>query len=197
MFFLTGTFWEKLLQWDRGLFTTINNDWSNPFFDSVMPLLRNQLVSIPVYILVLTLVIMNFKNQAWWWVIFLLCAVAFTDMSGTYLFKKVFLRLRPCGDPNFFTHVRLVLNRCSGGHSFISNHAANHFCMATFFFFTLKPVTKKWGWLFFLWAASIAYAQVYVGFHYPSDVLAGTIVGLLTGYFFYWLLRKKSGTPQA
>ncbi|HWR34222.1 MAG TPA: phosphatase PAP2 family protein [Chitinophagaceae bacterium] len=196
MFFLANTFWGKLLQWDRSLFTTINSDWSNPVFDYLMPFLRNSLVWIPLYLFVLLLAVLNFKNKAWWWVIFLLCAVAFTDMSGTYLFKKVFLRLRPCGDPDFYTHVRLVLNRCSGGHSFISNHAANHFCMASFFFLALKPIIKKWSLLFFLWAASIAYAQVYVGFHYPSDVLAGALVGVLTGCFFFWLFKKRFGTLQ-
>lgn len=191
MFFLSPSFWEKMLQWDRNLFTTINGDWANPAFDSLMPFLRNSLLWIPLYLFVLLLVIMNFKKKGWWWLLFILCAIAFTDMSGTYLFKKIFLRLRPCSDPDFFTQVRLVLNRCSGGHSFISNHAANHFCMATFIFFTLKPITKNWGWLFFLWAALIAYAQVYVGFHYPSDVLAGSVVGILTGYLFFRLYKKR------
>lgn len=193
MFFLSTNLWEKLREWDRNLFTSINNDWSNPVFDSIMPFLRNSLVWIPLYLFVLALVVINFKTNLWWWVLFLLCAVAITDMSGTYLFKKVFLRLRPCNDPDFYTHVRLVLNRCSGGHSFISNHAANHFCMATFFFVSLKPVIKNWRWLFFIWAAAIAYAQVYVGFHYPSDVLAGSLFGLLTGYLFYSLFSRRFG----
>jgi len=55
--------------------------------------------------------------------------------------------------------------------------------MATFFFITLKPKMKTYAWLFFLWAALIAYAQVYVGVHYPLDVMAGALLGLLLGYF--------------
>jgi undecaprenyl-diphosphatase len=77
--------------------------------------------------------------------------------------------------------VRLLLDHCSGGFSFTSSHAANHFGLAMFLFISLNPLFKKYTWLFFVWAAMIAYAQVYVGVHYPVDVLAGAIIGLLVG----------------
>jgi undecaprenyl-diphosphatase len=75
----------------------------------------------------------------------------------------------------------LLLDHCSGGFSFTSSHAANHFGLAMFLFISLNPLFKKYTWLFFVWAAMIAYAQVYVGVHYPVDVLAGAIIGLLVG----------------
>ena len=102
-------------------------------------------------------------------------------MTGTYVFKHGFERLRPCNDPEFTDHVRLVIKHCGGGYSFLSNHAANHFGMAVFFFITLRHVFRKWAWLVFVWAGLIAFAQVYVGVHYPLDVLCGALLGMVFG----------------
>jgi undecaprenyl-diphosphatase len=136
---------------------------------------------------------MNFKKHGWWWVVVFLCTVSLCDMTSTQLFKQVFHRLRPCRDPDFFQYVRLVVDRCGGNYSFTSNHAANHFGMATFIFLTLRPVIKKWLWIGFLWAAIIGYAQVYVGVHYPFDVLGGAIIGLGFGWMLGTFFNKRFG----
>ena len=99
--------------------------------------------------------------------VFFLGTVALTDMTGTYLIKHMVERLRPCNDPIFAEHVRLVINKCAGGYSFISNHAANHFGMAVFFTLTLRRILGSWVWLALIWAPLIAFAQVYIGVHYP------------------------------
>ncbi len=84
---------------------------------------------------------------------------------------------------------------CGGLYSMPSNHAANHFALATFWYFSIRAINgRKWPWLW-LWAALICYAQVYVGKHYPGDVLVGAIVGILTGLgmfrlFEYWEHRQ-------
>ncbi|MBI5856745.1 MAG: phosphatase PAP2 family protein [Sphingobacteriales bacterium] len=189
MFFLTGTFWEKILEWDRDLFTTINSNWSNPVFDTVMPLLRNSLIWIPLYLFLLALVLINFKNKAWWWIIFFLVTVSLTDMTGTKLFKYGFERIRPCNNPDMLAHLRLLV-RCPIGYSFMSNHAANHFGMATFLFITFRHLFKRWMWLAFLWAGIIGYAQVYVGVHYPSDIAGGILLGIIYGTFTGFLFNK-------
>ena len=177
-----------LLQWDRWLFQKINSDWSNPFFDAIMPFMRNALHWAPLYLFVIVFVLYNFKVKGIWWVVLFLCTVALCDMTGTYLFKKTFHRLRPCNDINFNTHVRLLLDQCGKGWSFVSNHAANHFGMAAFFIITFRKILGRWVWLALLWAPLIGYAQVYVGVHYPSDILGGAILGLIfgiaTGTFF-------------
>jgi undecaprenyl-diphosphatase len=121
-----------------------------------------------------------------------LVTVALTDMIGTNLFKHQFMRLRPCGDISFVSHVRLLVNHC-GGYSFVSNHAANHFGMAAFFYFTMRPVIGRWAMIAFAWAALIAFAQVYVGLHYPADVLAGALLGGLTGGVTAKLFNKRFG----
>jgi membrane-associated phospholipid phosphatase len=201
MLFLSINFWEKLAQWDQSLFIKINSDWSNPVFDAVMPFLRNSLNWVPLYLFLLVFVLVNFKVKGLWWVVFFISTVALADMTGTYVFKHSFERLRPCNDPGFYTHVRLLLKQCAGGYSFTSNHAANHFGMATFIFLTFRHLFKNWMLLVFLWAGSIGYAQIYVGVHYPTDIAGGTILGIIFGsttaflfnkYFAFTLPDKKA-----
>ncbi|MFZ1329889.1 MAG: phosphatase PAP2 family protein [Chitinophagaceae bacterium] len=187
------TFWQKLVQWDQYLFEKINSDWSNPFLDAVMPFLRNSIHWMPLYLFVLVFVLANFKIKGLWWVVFFLCTIALTDMTGTYVFKHEFERLRPCNDPALADHLRLLLKQCSGGYSFVSNHAANHFGMGTFFFITFRHILKNWVWLGLFWAGLIAYAQVYVGVHYPMDVFAGGLLGLAFGIAMGSFFNKRFG----
>ena len=193
MYFTSITFWQKLIQWDRALFEKINGEWVNPFFDAAMPFLRNSLNWIPLYLFLFIFVLTNFKIKGLWWVVLCLSTIALTDMTGTYVFKHGFERLRPCSNPDFVDHVRLVLKQCSAGYSFISNHAANHFGMAAFFFVTFRHILKKWAWVGLLWAAAIAYAQVYVGVHYPADVFVGALLGLSFGITTGSLFNKRFG----
>ena len=182
MFLIQSSLLHKLEQWDQWLFIQINNHQSNSFFDSVLPYLRIAYFWTPLYLFLLVFIPTNFKSRGWWWCVFFLCTVSLCDMTSSQLVKVAFERWRPCADPNFFQYVRLLVDRCSGTYSFTSSHAANHFGMATFIFLTLRPVIGKWTWLAFLWAAIIGYAQVYVGVHYPFDVLAGGLLGCGLGY---------------
>jgi undecaprenyl-diphosphatase len=193
MNFSAINFWQKIIQWDKSLFEKINGDWANPFFDAVMPFLRNSLSWVPLYMFLLVFVLMNFKVKGIWWALLFLSTVALTDMVGTYVFKHGFERLRPCSDPDFVDHVRLVLKQCAGGYSFTSNHAANHFGMATFFFVTFRHLIKKWVWVGLFWAACICYAQVYVGVHYPLDVIVGALLGLAFGISTGTIFNKRFG----
>jgi len=192
MFLLQNNLLQKLEQWDQWLFIQINDHQSNPFFDNIMPFVRNAYTWAPVYIFLLIFIPVNFKRGLWWCLIFL-CTVSLCDMTSTNLFKEVFHRLRPCADPDFFQNVRLVIERCGGNYSFTSNHAANHFGMATFIFITLRSYFKNWVWFGFLWAALIGYSQVYVGVHYPFDVLGGAIIGFGYGWLLGSFFNKRFG----
>jgi membrane-associated phospholipid phosphatase len=182
-----------MLQWDRWLFEKINSGTANTFFDAAMPFLRNSIHWAPLYLFVIGLVILNFRTRGVWWVVFFMSTVALADMTGTYLFKHVVERIRPCNDPEFLSHVRLVVKQCAGGYSFISNHAANHFGMAVFFIITFRRVIGRWVWLALLWAPLIAYAQVYVGVHYPLDVIGGAALGSVFGGLTGWYFNKRFG----
>ncbi len=187
------TILKDLEQFDRWLFQKINGQWTNSFFDFIFPFLRQANFWMPLYLFVFVFVAINFKKNWGWWIVFFVCTVAMTDMAGTRIFKHVFERLRPCNDPGFVQYVRLLLKNCAGGYSFVSNHAANHFGLATFFYFTLRDYIRGWAWIAWLWAFAISYAQVYVGIHYPLDVTGGAILGILFGLFTSVFFNKKFG----
>lgn len=192
MVLLQSSLLQKLEQWDQWLFIQINSEQSNSFFDGIMPYIRNAYIWAPLYLFLLVLIPMNFRRGGWWCVIFL-CTVSLCDMTSSNLFKEVFQRLRPCRDPDFLYNVRLVVDRCGGNFSFTSNHAANHFGMATFIMVTLRSYFKRWVWFAYLWAALIGYAQVYVGVHYPLDILGGAVIGVGYGWMLGIFFNKRFG----
>lgn len=180
---------DSIIGWDKQLFTYINNKWTNPFFDTVLPFLRESIIWAPLYLFLLVLAIQNFGKAKWWWMGGFLLTFALTDTVTSRFIKSVFQRLRPCNDPLMADHVRLLLKYCGTGYSFVSTHAANHFGIAMFIYLTCKQYSQRFA-LFFVWAFAIAYAQVYVGVHYPLDVFCGACVGLFLGWISVKIYRK-------
>ncbi len=192
MFFLFNSFWQKLIELDRELFVIINSKWTNPLFDAIAPFVRNSINWVPLYLFIILFATLNFKVKGVWWVIFFLVTIGLGDMTGTYVFKYGFERIRPCNNPDLTEHLRLLV-RCPSGFGFTSNHAVNHFGMATFLFITFRHLFKKWMLLAFLWAGIIAYAQIYVGVHYPADIICGALVGMIYGIFTGTLFNRFFG----
>lgn len=188
---LAASFWQRLEEWDKYFFTKVNSDWSNGLFDAVMPVLRTPENWAPLYLFLVVFALLNFRLKGLWWVIFFLTTVAIADMTGNYVFKHNFERLRPCNDPGLSGSVRLLLKHCGAGFSFVSNHAANHFAMAVFFFISFRKIAGNWVWAGLLWAAAISYAQVYVGVHYPLDVLGGGLLGTIIGLTTATIFNKR------
>lgn len=188
--------WDVLKTWDVELFYNINTVWTNSFLDHNFPWWRDATTWYPLYLFLLLFIFINFGWRAWPWVLFIAINVTITDQLSSSFIKEWVQRIRPCRDPEMVEYVRMLLNHCSGGNSFPSSHATNHFGAAFFIFFTLKKYTGKWIYLFFFWAASVSYGQVYVGVHYPSDVLGGTILGSLIGLLVAFVYNKKIGLPE-
>jgi undecaprenyl-diphosphatase len=185
--------WEFIKTWDRYLFLKINTSWTNSFLDAVLPWWRDANTWTPLYLFLILFVVINSKKQAFFWILAAICTLVLTDQISSSLVKPFFGRLRPCSDPSLINQVRLLLPNCSVGYSFTSSHATNHFGFAAFVFVTLKPIINKWGYLFFLWAATISFSQVYVGVHYPLDILSGAILGLLIGYTTAYFFNRTIG----
>lgn len=173
---------EKIIQWDQDLFFRINGQWTHPFLDKVLLWFRTSDHWVPFYIVFVIFLIKQLKLQTWKWLLLAIVNVAFTDQLSSNFFKPLIHRLRPCADPAISNKVHLLVDHCLTSFSFTSSHAANHFGIATFIFFTLKPLFKNYNYLFLCWAGIISYAQVYVGVHYPMDVLAGAILGIFIGW---------------
>src|SRR5688572_13840270 len=157
MFLLESGLWHKLEQFDQWLFIKVNSGMANPFFDAVMPFMRHSINWAPLYLFLVVFAVLNFKSKGLWWSLFFIATVSITDMIGTRVLKHTIQRLRPCGDPDFYYRVRLLVEYCSNGFSFTSNHAANHFGLATFFYITMHHVLGKWAIIGFIWAAMIAF----------------------------------------
>lgn len=189
--------WEWLRYADTQLFLKINTEWTNPLLDSIYPWYREANAWVPLYLFLIVFAIMNFKEKALPWILFAVLTATLTDQLSSSFIKNLVERPRPCREELLMGQVRLILNNCSGGYSFPSSHATNHFGFAMFLFLTLRPIMKKWGYVFFIWAATIAYGQVYVGVHYPLDILAGTGLGCLIGYLTGTYFNKRIGLPQA
>ncbi|HEY2728239.1 MAG TPA: phosphatase PAP2 family protein [Parafilimonas sp.] len=182
--------------WDVELFHKINTEWTNSFLDHNFPWWRDATTWYPVYLFLFVFILMNFGWRAWTWILFIILNVTITDQLSSSVIKYWIPRLRPCADANMADKVRMLLNHCSGGLSFPSSHATNHFGAAVFIFCTLKKYCGRWIYLFFFWAASVCYGQVYVGVHYPTDVLGGAIIGSIIGYCVALIYNKKIGLPQ-
>ena len=183
-------FLTQLIAKDHALFSNINGKWTNPLFDSVMPWVRHSNNWIPLYIFLLSFLIYKWGKKSWKWLVLVALNIALTDQISSHFFKLFFHRLRPCADPELMQQTRLLLDHCSGGFSFTSSHAANHFGIAVFLVVTLQPILKNYRYLFLGWAALIAYAQVYVGVHFPLDIIAGALIGIMVGYFNGQLFHK-------
>ena len=183
--------WHWLDQADKQLFLKINTQWTNSSLDHILPWYRDSNTWIPLYLFLLLFTAINYKNKIWPWLLFIAVTATLSDQISSNFFKNFFDRPRPCNDLIIQFQGRLLLNRCPSSFSFTSSHATNHFAAAMFLFLTLKSSFKNWTYLFFFWAGSISYAQIYVGVHYPLDILGGTIIGCSVGYLTGTFYNKR------
>lgn len=181
---------EHLVQLDKHIFYFINHDLGNPFFDWLMPILRNARTWIPLYIIIIVLCVWKFRWQGVLIIALMAASAGVADFTSARIIKQEVRRLRPCNDPTFSKNDHLRLNACGTGYSFPSTHATDHFAMAIFMCFVF---CKRWRWIWFwgiLWAGLISFGQVYVGVHYPIDVFVGALYGTLIGWLISLLFKK-------
>lgn len=171
---------DILIYWDFTAWFYINTQWVNDFFDLLMPFLRNQWTWAPLYLFLLIFMPLNYGRKGWMWCVLFILSFAIGDYLSASIIKPYYLRMRPCNNPYLKDIVHLLVP-CGSGYSFPSSHATNHFAMGVFSAMTLGK-RHKWVWILaLLWAFSIAYAQVYVGVHFPGDVVTGGLLGSITG----------------
>ena len=173
---------------DQQFFISINNGLQNPFLDWLCPILRNQKSWYPLYVILIYFIYKKYQKQTLWIVVGAAILILISDQVSANLIKNAVQRLRPCSDPSFQNQVHLLVN-CGNGFSFISAHATNHFALA-FYMMGFFETQKKWFIpVAVIWASSIAFSQVYVGVHYPFDVICGALLGSFLGYIFMQLYK--------
>ena len=160
---------------DKIIFLFINHDSDSILFDPIMIALRNSYTWIPLYAFILWYSFSRIRENAIHLILLSLVVVTLTDLTSYRLLKPFFERPRPCNDPELMGLVRVLVD-CGRSYSFPSNHAANHFGLATLWFLYIKNVTaRSWHWLW-AWAGIICYSQIYVGKHFPSDIIGGAFL---------------------
>jgi undecaprenyl-diphosphatase len=179
---------DSILHLDQIVFRWINNDLSNPFFDWLLPVWRTKTTWIPLYLAALFFLIRFFKMKGLYITLIAIGVAGVCDFVSSSLIKPAVNRTRPCNDEALETWV-IERIECGGGKSFPSSHATNHFGIAIFFMMVLSSVKTRWKLLMLFWAASIALSQVYVGVHYPIDILAGAILGSLIAFLLYRITK--------
>lgn len=162
--------------------------WQNDIFDAVMPILRNKYTWYPFYLFLLGFLLLNYRLKGVFIVLGLALVIGLSDSTSSHLIKKNVQRARPCKLYDQPKDIHLLVG-CGSGYSFPSSHAANHFSMAVFLLLSLGRVFRRIKIPLLLWAACVSFAQVYVGVHYPLDVVAGALAGSLLAVFIYVALK--------
>ncbi len=179
---------QQLIEWDKSVFLTLNNVHT-PFWDIFMWIYTDKLTWIP---LILSLLFVLFRKN--WKEALLVCvAIALTitlcDQFASTLCKPYFARFRPAQDPDFSPFVQIVNGYRGGRYGFISSHAANSFgavvLLSLIFRNRLFTITA------ILWAIINCYSRIYLGVHYPGDILCGTIAGIIIAYIIYMMWKKS------
>jgi len=170
---------ERIDQIDRSLFLFLNGMHSS-FWDGVMWWISGNKSWILLYVLILAWLTWKYKRRMLILVFLIALTITLTDQLSVHLFKNVFQRLRPCHNAQIASLVHLVHNYCGGAYGFISSHAANTFGIAILSAGLLK--NKYFSWFIFAWASLVSYSRIYLGVHYPGDILGGAVLGLLIGW---------------
>lgn len=181
---------DRLDAWDRQAFLAINSlhsSWSDPLMAAV----SEMLTWFPLYAFLLFML-----QRRWGWrglgiaVPVLALMVLCSDKGSVMFFKETVQRLRPCHVPELQAQVHMWQDHCGGRFGFVSSHASNHFAIMAFMAGILGGRPRWATPLLFLWAAWIAYSRIYLGVHYPGDVIVGALYGLTVGSLFFAIFRR-------
>ncbi len=177
--------------WDSDLFQLINQA-HQPWLDQPMVIISGKLTWIPLYAFLIYLLYKEHKSKVWKTILYLISIVIFADQVSSSILKPIFKRVRPCHVEAFQSWIHLP-DGCGGLYGFCSSHSANAFAVAIGFYLVSK--NRPMGTILVVWATLIAYSRIYLGAHYPLDVITGAFVGSLGAFTLfqaYTKLTKKS-----
>jgi undecaprenyl-diphosphatase len=146
---------------------------------------------LPFFIWLFYALFKAYPGKAFLWILLAIAlSITLTDRLSVMAFKEVFLRYRPCHNITLMDQVHLVKEYCGGQYGFVSSHAANYGGLAVLFYKLLKFQYPKSYIIFIFWAFLIGYSRIYLGVHYPLDVIGGWILGIMIGLIVFNLIKK-------
>ena len=177
---------ETIKSLDTQLFLWLNS-LHQPWLDQPMYLMTTEKFWIPAYLLMVWMV---YRAYGWrimlWSLLGVALVVALGDRISVELFKNVFQRYRPPHNLDIGHLVHTVNDYRGGQFGFVSSHATNSLAIATFIYLLLRRAFAKWAWWVFAWAGLFTYTRIYLGVHYPADVVCGGLLGVAIGAAVYW-----------
>ena len=182
---------EEILRIDTELFLYLNNLGTSSF-DVFWSFLSRKEVNIAVYLSGILFFLKNkgfrsykIKSLDVFYIFSIVLVMILISDQSANIFKDSFQRLRPCYDELVKDSVRLVKDGCGGKYGFFSAHASNSFSLAVFFGLLLKDFSKYPIYFTLIFASLISYSRVYLGVHYPLDILFGSLFGMINGLVIY------------
>ncbi|ALM06465.1 phosphatidic acid phosphatase [Sediminicola sp. YIK13] len=177
---------EKIAEWDRNIFIYLNSLGIEDY-DVFWSIVTNISSWTPLFVLFFILIWVRYpKKEAFFMTLTVLVLVGFI-LGITDLTKEFVARLRPNNNEEINTVIRIL--RSPTGYSFFSGHASSSFSITTLVFLFLRP-KYKWVWVFYLWPLLFTFSRIYVGVHYPVDILVGAMVGTFSALLFYKLHQR-------
>lgn len=167
------------------------NQFHHELLNGPMTILSSTTIWLPFIIfLIFTLYKALPREQFYLALLFIGLTFIVTDSSASYILKNLTQRLRPCRDELIRPLIYWFDQKCGGRFGFVSSHSANSFALMMFWWQTLpqKKPDYKWLWIF---PAVVAYSRLYLGVHYPADLIVGAGIGLTWGYVLSWLFKKN------
>lgn len=180
---------EQLLQYDTELFVYLNSLGSESW-DWLWLIITNKWSFVPMYVFLLFLIYKKIGLKPMLIMIVVIALmITFTDQI-TNIVKRSVLRFRPCACDEIKDTIRFIAERCSSNRSFFSGHASNSMAAAVFGGLILRPYFKNLVFVLLFWAFIVAYSRIYVGVHFPVDILCGMIFGAISGWLFFRINSK-------
>ena len=181
---------EFLVELDKSLFLFFNG-LHHPVLDVFFYWVSSKWIWVPFYVLLAWHAYRKQGNYLFLMFVFIAAAVAASDQLASGLIKPTVMRLRPCHDPSLAGQVHLVYDYCGGKYGFISSHAANVFTLLAFMLKLFEGKPYGFRPVLWFWAITVSFSRIYLGAHFPGDIIAGLIVGSLSGNIFARLYAKS------